>query len=119
MYAVRDSDMHIIPNWWFEEYSRKGIDMTSIIKDRPYRWDKDLIELLRLHGTELFARDYIWDTDWQNIAKRYDYSHEESAKLKDPRTLLQKIIHKWLQLTQQHNNVFLIRYFDRLIDHLL
>jgi len=119
MYAVPDNEIHNIPDWWFEEYGRLGIDMTSILKERSYRWDKNLIEYLRKYGTKYFARDQIWDINWQQIARKYGYSVEEAEHFKDPRNLLQKMIHRFLQQTQSHSNSLIVRYFDRLIDRLL
>lgn len=115
MYAVQGAEIQNIPDWWFEGYGRQGIDMTSIFKDRPYRWDKDLIELLREHGTKLFARDQIWDIDWQQIARQYGCSAEEAAHFKDPRNLLQKMIHRWLQRTQPHSKSLIVRNVDSVL----
>ena len=119
MYAVQADDLHNIPDWWFEGYSRQGIDMTSILKDRPYHWDKDLIEYLREYGTKFFARDQIWDINWEKIAREYGYSAEEAAHFKDPRNLIQKTIHRWLQRTQSHSKALIVRKVDWLIDRLL
>jgi len=119
MYSIHRDEIQTIPEWWFKGYECQGIDMTSIFKDLPYRWDKDLFEILREHGTKIFARDHIWDTDWQKLARQYGCSVEEAENFKDPRTLLQKIIHTWLQRTQPHSKSFIIRNVDRLIDRLL
>lgn len=112
MYAVRNDELQTIPDWWIEGYARYGIDMTSICKDSPYRWDKDLIEYLRKHGTKLFARDQIWDINWQQAAKNYGYSAEEAAHLADPRNFFQKKIHSWLQRTQLHSESLIVKAVD-------
>lgn len=119
MFAVPKEELIPIPNWWFDEYARQGIDMTSIYKDLPYRWDKDIIDLFIKHGTKTFSQDQIWDVDWQQIAVNYGYSSGEAKIFKDPRNFMQKMIHRWLQHTQPRSESLIVRAFDLILDKLI
>jgi len=119
MYGIGKENLYSIPGWWFEEYGRQGIDMTSIAKDRPYWWDYEVIEFFRKHGTKLFARDQIWDIDWQEVARVHGLPAEETAVLADPRNIVQKMIHRWLRQTQPHAESLIVKAFDYLLDKIL
>lgn len=48
---------------WTAGYERQGIDMTSVRRDGPYRWDSEVLDLLVEHGPERFRRVELWNTD--------------------------------------------------------
>lgn len=116
MDAIRKDEMQQIPDEWFREYMIRGIDMTTVFRERTYRWDNEVLNLLSTHGAELFARDQIWGLDWQRLARQHGYSVEEAIRFRDPRSLYQKGIHRYLKLTQPYSKSLIVRTIDRLID---
>jgi len=115
MDAVKNNELHNIPEEWFDGYKNHNIDIKNILKNGPYWWDNDVIGYLKEYGTKLFARDQIWDINWQKVAKNYGYSDEEVARLSDPRNFFQKKIHGWLRRSQPHSESLIVKTVDRVI----
>ena len=65
---------------------------------RWYRWDSDVLDLFAQYGTGPFRRLAIWDTDWVALAKVE--GRPDAEAFADPRTNLDKRIHRWLAATQ-------------------
>ena len=116
MYSVKKSDMRKIPKSWFSEYLKMGIDVSKKLKDKFYYWDKEILEYFKKYGTSFFAREAVWDVNWQDIAKLYGYN--DGRRFSDPRNYFQKIIHSWLKKTQYNLNNLGIRIVDKILKKL-
>jgi len=116
MDAIRKEDIQPVPGSWIKRYQEQGIDMTTVCRDRPYYWDKEVLKMLEAYGTRLFAKDQIWDVDWPLMAKRCGYSDEAASGFGDPRSIGRKIIHRYLRGTQLYSQSWFIRKIDGLID---
>ena len=45
--------------------------MRSVDLPSEYRWDREVVELLRTHGEDRFRRVDIWDElDWNEVSMR-------------------------------------------------
>lgn len=98
---------------WIQYYEQQGIDMTSTYKAGIYWRDREILKWMSEYGARKFKDIYIWDVDWEKLSlKILDKDHKNFS---DPRSWLDKTIHKWLQLTQPIKDKFAIK----LIDHLL
>jgi len=101
-YKIRFVPSHAIakvPREWVQGYEERGIDMSSVIRDRTYRWDRDVLEYFRQHGARKFKRLKIWDADWTKL--RDELYPEEACKGPiDPRSKFDKFVHRWLESTQ-------------------
>jgi hypothetical protein len=98
MYSTPKSSLDVIPESWLQAYLDKGIDMTSVSRPGAYWWDIEVLKLLEKHGTQTFKKENIWKASWKDIASSLDYPKPE--KYADPRSLFDKVIHKWLSKTQ-------------------
>lgn len=117
MDVIGQDDMQVISRSWFEEYERYGIDMTSTLATRYYRWDKEVLDYFKKYGVDLFRRENIWDVDWFHRSLQYGYDDNDGTKemFRDPRTVFNKMVHKWLKRTQKDKYSLFVRIIDRII----
>jgi hypothetical protein len=80
---------------WLEHYGRLGIDMRSTRVDGQYRWDAEVLDMLREHGTRRFRKVDIWDVDWNALS-----SANGAFRVHDPRSLVDKLALRWLRWAQ-------------------
>ncbi len=99
---------------WISGYEALGIDMTSVYKESIYWRDKQILEWLSKYGCKKFRKLAIWHIDWADMARKSHLDIDEK-KIKDPRNLIDKLIHKWLQETQPFHRKLAIRVIDKLI----
>ncbi|AGY58635.1 glycosyltransferase family 2 protein [Gloeobacter kilaueensis] len=114
MYAVAPERIQPIPGDWLTGYRERGIDMTSVLRDRHPWWDKEVLDLFEKFGTAHFRRQNIWQVDWQAVYREL-HEQEPPVALGDPRSRIEKLIHRWLAKTQADKSKFPIRTFDRLL----
>jgi len=100
-FSIPPHEIKAIPKQWLDGYERQGIDMTSICRENIYRWDKEILQLFSEHGTVKFKRLAIWDVNW---SKLYEELNPDKPQMDfgDPRTWVDKIIHRWLRRTQPY-----------------
>ena len=116
MNAIKPEDYRPIPSEWFQEYIERDIDMTSTRKDPEYRWDREVAEYFQEYGTKRFSKLDIWDNDWKAVGRRHGY--EKAEEFKDPRGILEKMMHRWLRRTQAHQFKLQHRIIDALLRRL-
>jgi len=88
-----------VPKEWIDGYEQRGIDMSSVNRDGSYRWDREVLEYFKEHGTEKFRRLAIWDVDWSKLRDEL-YPEESKMGSLDPRGKFDKLVHRWLESTQ-------------------
>jgi glycosyltransferase involved in cell wall biosynthesis len=88
-----------VPREWIEGYEERGIDMSSVDRDASYRWDREVLEYFKEHGTKKFKRLAIWDVDWSALRDE-SYPGESLKDLSDPRSKFDKLVHRWLRFSQ-------------------
>jgi len=98
---------------WIQDYSARNIDITSICVQSLLWWDKQVLDYMDQYGTRYFAHLNIWDVSWVAIAEKWGYPNPE--KYKDPRNKLEKLINRWLILTQSKKNNFWIVQLDKIL----
>jgi len=94
-----------VPREWIEGYRQHGIDMSSVIRDGSYRWDREVLEYFKQHGTKKFKRLAIWDIDWSGLRDEL-YPGESLKDLSDPRGKFDKLVHKWLEVSQSDFSLY-------------
>lgn len=99
MDAFPPEQIHPMQDCWLEDYEKRGIDMRGVSQERLYRWDREIIEKFLRHGTGTFRKLNVWDRDWESVAKQLDIRFVNES-LKDPRTAMEKRVHRWLASTQ-------------------
>lgn len=113
MYSVKPDEIHDIPDFWFAEYKKMGINIDEVNKEGNYYWDKAVLDYLDKYGTKFFREEAIWDVNWVEKAKYYKY--ENPKKFKDPRNIFNKLIHWWLKRTQKDFNKLSVRIVAKLL----
>lgn len=106
--------IHFIPDTWCELYAEKGIILKSIQDDGEHWWDKELCSLLIEQSAFKFRKQYIWYIDWNNIYNKY-FSGQQVGRLKDPRSVFDKVIHAWLKASQPYPNLLINRIIAKLV----
>jgi hypothetical protein len=96
---VRSDVIKPVPTDWVQRYEESGIDMSSVQRPAAYRWDREVLELFEKHGAARFKRLGIWDADWAELDRQL-YPQRPARKIVDPRSLLDRAVHKWLRSTQ-------------------
>ena len=105
-----------VPKEWIQGYEERGIDMTSVNRQGRYRWDAEVLRYFEKYGTTKLKRLPLWDVDWNDIYYGL-YSKEPGASLDDPRSGLDKLVHKWLKMTQPDWCHFARPSFSRRLVH--
>lgn len=97
MLEVGSKQILLIQPEWLRGYEQAGIDVTSVRRDGTYRWDREILDLLRRYGAATFRRVDIWDVDWASISKSLG-RHDEA--ITDPRSVIDLMVLAWLKATQ-------------------
>ena len=113
MYAIGPADLHLIPSWWFEDYQAIGIDMTTVVRDQTFHWERSTLQYMARYGPAFFSKLDVWDIDWTKVARTHNVP--DANALGDPRTRLEMLIHHWLWSTQPRAAGPLVRILDRLL----
>jgi len=113
MDSVPKKMIGIVPNNWFDDYTRKGIDFKVKMHNTSNYWDKLVLDMINDNGVDAFRKEQIWDFDWIEKAKEYKYRKLDNFK--DPRTYYEKFIHIWLKITQPYFKNHFVNIVDKLI----
>lgn len=95
MYDVKDSELCEVKQEWFDFYLVNNIDIKSVKKEGVYWWDLEMLRYFQIHGTKMFRKIDIWDTDWKSLADHFKI--EVNMTINDPRSWFDKLIHAWLK----------------------
>ncbi len=112
MYLKRKKYTVPMQQQWLERYEAKGIDMKTV-KKLDYWWDKAVVGMMLEHGPSRFSTAFIWYVDWNENRRRY--APESHTDLGDPRSILQKIIHWYLHLSQPYRYSLPVRAMDKVL----
>jgi len=102
-----------IPHSWFKHYQENGIDISAIKDDGLHWWDREVCLLLQQHGEMNFKKQYIWYKDWNAINK--SYFPNTNRRIKDPRSIVDKMTHYWLKKSQQNPSTILNRSVNKVL----
>lgn len=113
MYEVRRGDVHGLPDEWLSGYEALGIDMRSIGGQATYWWDREVLNLFASNTAERFRREAIWGVDWTALAKTI--TPGTRVPCEDPRSVGDRLAHRWLSMTQPYQTHALVRRVDRVL----
>jgi len=116
MYALNKNQINEIPKSWFVDYKNYGINIENFKDSEVYWWDEKVIEYFDQYGTDYFQKLYIWNINWNRIAKIIG---RENVNYHDPRTLFDKLYQFFLIHTQKNKDVYLIRKTTNLLRKIL
>lgn len=98
MDARPTAQLHPLERSWLEGYERAGIDVKPQPPATTSHWDLQTLELIRAHGSRRFRRLDIWTVDWERMAQ--SECLPPVGSLADPRSRADKLIHRWLAMSQ-------------------
>jgi glycosyltransferase involved in cell wall biosynthesis len=84
------------PNEWFESWDNMGIDTKSIVDNKYYWWDYEILSYFVKYGVEQFWLDDIWDFDWEGFrlyAKSMGISNIPDFSINSPPIILELLIY--------------------------
>lgn len=112
-----DADrMRRIEPAWLDGYRRAGVDVTSVEVEGRYRWDDLVLAMLREHGAAPFRRLDIWDVNWRALAA--ERGEPTDGIPDDPRTLVDRLVFKYLRRTNGRHVRFPFARIDRALKRL-
>lgn len=115
MDVINKSTLQPVLDKWLDAYQELGIDMTSVSREGYFYWDKEVLNMISKFGAETFKRENIWQVDWVDYANHLNEQQITSNRYTDPRTPLERWLHKWLARTQNNQHTWLIRAFQGLL----
>ncbi len=112
MEAVPKEHLRPVAAPWLDGYLSRGIDMKTVAQEPSYRWDKEVLALFAVHGTQKFRRLDVWDADWSAMSRQFGCPAAPGS-LRDPRSAFEKAVHRWLKKTQAQSSKPRIRWMQR------
>lgn len=116
MYAFKKNEINDIPKSWIIDYKNYGINIDNFNDSEVYWWDEKVIEYFDQYGTDYFQKMYVWNINWNKIAKKIG---RKNINYGDPRTLFDKLFHFFLIHTQKNKDLYLIRKTTNLLRKIL
>ena len=91
---------------WIVDIENKNIidHIIEIDNDENLWWDNEVKELIEKYGTDYFKKIDIWDLDFIPY-----------KEINDPRSILDRMVHKWLIGTIKQRRAVLTRVIDKLL----
>jgi len=117
MDAIRTEHIKPLINDWLSGYIEKGIDMTGVSSNDLFWYDREVLKSFDHHGTDKFRREAIWDVNWKHVANRLGKTMNAS-QYKDPRSTIQRYVHRWLKKTQGSSGKLSVRIIQRALRQL-
>lgn len=98
-----------LPATFLYNNEKYGFDLLSLIdtKTKKCYMDEYVVERVKRHKRKSIRKLDIWDKEFLDIYKE-----------KDPRTILDKIIHRYISKTQNVRETFIIKLIDKTIKHI-
>lgn len=115
MYAIPKNNIKSIPQIWFDDYKKMGIDINLIIKEKKFYWDEKVLNYFDEFGFNFFRKEFIWNIDWNEVAKTWGLKNNG---IKDPRNLFDKFVHFYLFKTQKYSKSIFIKLIDKILKNI-
>jgi len=107
MYHLSHNDIVVsVPNGIYSYYLENKIDLLGEVNfsDIGNYYVIEVLNYIRINGLKHYKRLDIWDKHFLN-----------ENNFKDPRSVLDIVILKYLQITQYYSNSFVISGIDKLL----
>lgn len=114
MDSVPSKEIRNLEHEWMSGYLERGIDMTSIYRDRSFWFDREVLTWFSQFGLKKFRREAIWDVDWATISKDL-HGLQGISHFPDPRDRFERFVHCWLQKSQKYSSSLPVRFVDSLL----
>ena len=100
MYSIPKSRITEVLSVWVEKYIELGLDFEKLSIGKKFWFDDEIKTLINTYGAIKFKRDEVWSS---------------ISKAEDPRNLLDKLIHKYMKLTQPYLHWVIVKKIDRFL----
>lgn len=97
---------------WLNAYVHMGTDPCAADDTLAPPWDAEVAGWIAEHGRQTFRRLDIWD-DWEDVA--HSAGGAPPGTLGDPRSRLERTIHRWLRRTQPRAHARSVRMVQKLL----
>jgi len=104
-----NDELHAMSPEWLDGYTRDGINFRTLSSEPLTWWDREVLEMLIHYGPAHFRKLDIWDKDWRDVAER---AARHVSGLSDPRTLIERSIHRLLKASQRSRSNAAVRAFE-------
>lgn len=111
-YQRRAREYRELPEEFLAYYKSQDIDMTSLVPASYEKWNRKTLDLLAEHGAARFRKAQIWGVNWNKIAQ---HNKVDLPELSDPRSLRQRLLHRYLFKTQSRKDMRSVRMLDSLL----
>lgn len=111
MDAIDPGERHRLRDEWTDGYRRAGVDLLAPMLT-PHPWDARALELIIEHGPERLRHVDIWGVDWRAVARDLG-GHLPGDSVSDPRSPLDRAVHRWLARTQYRADARRTRWAQR------
>ena len=112
MYALKNKKLKIPINW-LKKYELRNINLKHYEPEKQFWYDEEILKLLDKHSSSYFRKIAIWNINWHKKAREFKKTNSKSYN--NPQSILDRIIYRYLFLTQKWINKSLINYTDRKI----
>lgn len=100
-------------NEWIQGYRKLNIDITSVNRLPNYIWDETIIKYMAAYSIDFFKHIDIGNIDWGKIA--YKYGEKDLDKFILHENIVDKILMKYLKLTQKERLKFRVKLVDKIL----
>ncbi len=98
-------DIKTIPTKWLHTVENSGFNLFAQVNlDSEPLFDKYIFEFIEKNGIDRYKKLNVWDKEFRT-----------KHKIKDPRSLGLKIIHFYLDKTQNFTKNIVVRFFDKFL----
>jgi glycosyltransferase involved in cell wall biosynthesis len=113
MYAIAPSQIKRVAPKWLATFREKHIDPFAYRSEEYYRWDCEVLDLIRKYGGSRFAKLDVWDCDWQKIALLINPATTDIPQ--NPCSALNHVVTRYAKCTQPMSRNRFVRLLDKLI----
>jgi hypothetical protein len=114
MDAIDAATIRPVLEEWFLGYEKQGIDMRNIKRENVFWYDREILGWFDKYQTKHFRREAIWDADWPGIAEKFGVDGN-LRRFRDPRNGLERLMHRWLKMTQRTYGKRHIRTLEKIL----
>lgn len=109
MDAIAEQKMSVITDESISVYTQMGIDPFLHVKEDVYRWDREVVAMVRGHGFTTYRYTDIWDKVWSNVDPTF------GDELAMNQTLRGKLLLRYLKLSQYSSRALRVKLVDKLL----
>ena len=114
--VISDRDLIDVDPAWFSAYKRQGVDVDTIEPGPTEMFNRDILKWMTdpAIGPRKFARLTIWDINWNDEFQKFT-GKLPPVDLSDPRSLDERMVHRWLARTQRNHKKISVRLIQRVL----